>query len=147
MLGVSTIGRLSIGALTDRFAPARILALALLGMAAGSSMMLWPANAAARLVYIVLYGICSGGAFTVLPVAGQSFFGLRSFGKIYAVVLFAATLGTAAGNYLGARIYDWLGNYAAAVWLGIGCATLAGMLALTLAWPSRKPALPGPAAA
>ncbi len=136
MLGVSVIGRLSIGSLADRFSRARVLGLSLIGMGLGSCMLLWPASPIARIVYVFIYGVASGGVFTVFPLAGVALFGLRAFGKIYALVGLATALGTAAGNYLGARIYDWMGNYRAAVVVAIIASTLAGLLALTLKKPS-----------
>jgi MFS family permease len=132
MLGASIIGRLSIGNLSDRVDRLRLLGVSLFGMGAGAAMMLFPGNAAARLGYVILYGIGSGGAFTVFPVTIQSIFGLRSFGRIYAIVITGSVISTAAGNYLGARIYDWRGGYSEALWLSLGCAALAGILALTL---------------
>jgi len=132
MLGVSAIGRLAVGSLADRFDRARILGVCLLGMALGALTMMWPANALARIGYIFIYGISSGGTFTILPVIAQWLFGLRAFGKVFAVVILATTLATAAGNYLGARIYDWRGDYSAAVWVAVSAAALAGLLAFTL---------------
>jgi len=132
MLGVSIIGRLAIGNLADRFSRVHLLSISLLGMGLGALTMLWPAQPLARLGYVVFYGIGSGGAFTVFPLTVQSIFGLQSFGRIYAVVIVGSLLSTAAGNYLGARIYDWRGGYTAAVWLAAAAATTAGALALTV---------------
>jgi len=136
MLGVSVIGRLAIGSLTDRLNRFHLLGFSLLGMACGSLCLQWPASSAARLLYVFIYGVASGGAFTALPVTGQAIFGLRNFGKIYAIVTLLSTLGTAAGNYLGARAYDWLGSYRMAVWMAAAASALAGMLAFTLRAPA-----------
>jgi MFS family permease len=142
MLGVSIIGRLGIGNLADRFNRVYLLSAALICMAMGALMMLWPAQPLARLGYVVFYGIGSGGVFTVFPVTVQSFFGLQSFGRIYSVVIVGSMLSTGVGNYLGARIYDWRGSYDAAIWVSFAAATLAAALALTLRRRSRESAKP-----
>jgi len=136
MLGVSVIGRLSIGSLADRFDRSRVLGFSLLGMALGVCMLLWPASPVARILFVFIYGVASGGVFTVFPVTGQALFGLRAFGKIYALVGLATALGTAGGNYLGARMFDWMGDYRGAVIIAIIASTSAGLLALTLKKPT-----------
>ncbi len=143
MLGASIVGRLGIGNLADRFNRLHLLGFALLTMGAGTLLMLWPAQPAARLGYVVLYGIGSGGTFTVFPVIVQSLFGLRSFGRIYSVVIIGSVLSTATGNYLGARIFDWTGSYGQAVLLAAAASAIAGSLSLTLRpkrWDEREPA-------
>ena len=132
MLGFSAIGRLGIGSLCDRFDKPRVLAASTLGMALSTLLMLAPGNALARILFVISYGIAMGGTFTTIPLTGQALFGQRSFGRIYAVVCVALTLGATAGNYLGARVYDWQGNYAYAVALASGAAVLAAALALAL---------------
>jgi len=132
MLGISTAGRLVIGALTDRFDTVRILGFALLGTALGAAMLFWPASAAARIGFIILYGLASGGVYTVMPLTVQSAFGLKTYGRIYAVVFVTGALGMSAGNYLGAWLYDWQGNYTSAIWLAVGTTVAAALLAFTL---------------
>ena len=132
MLGFSVVGRLSIGGLADRFDEIRLLAVAAAGMGLSTLLMLARMNPLARASYVVMYGVFMGGTFTVIPLTAQSMFGMRSFGRIYAIVTLAVMLGAALGNYLGAWVYDWQGDYSGSVLLACGAAVLASLLVLTL---------------
>jgi hypothetical protein len=109
-----------------------VLAVAAAGLGFSALLVLGRATSLGRIAYVVIYGIFVGGTFTTLPLAAQSIFGMRAFGRIYVIVMLAVPLGTALGSYLGARVYDWQGSYTGSVLLACGCAVLAGLLVLTL---------------
>jgi MFS family permease len=135
VLGVSIIGRLGAGQLTDYLDARKVFAMMVVCMGLGVLPLLAPANPVLRVVFILIYGIAQGGTATVIPLAVQSLFGMKAFGKIYGWVVVGMTMGFTTGNYLGGRIFDLRGNYEVAIWLACGVSLLAGTLSLTLRRP------------
>jgi MFS transporter, OFA family, oxalate/formate antiporter len=151
MLGVSAVGRLAAGALMDRYPGGRVQGTALCGMGLAALLLLRPDVPALRVMFVVAYGLCMGGAYTSFAVATQELFGVRAFGRIYSIITVMVLLGTTAGNYLGGRLYDLRGSYGLAVGLASAMAFSAGLLALLVragAWREElSPALVAGAAA
>jgi len=135
MLGVSVIGRLGAGQLTDHLDARKVFAIMMTCMGLGALPLLAPANPFLRAVFILIYGIAQGGAATTIPLTVQSLFGMKAFGKIYGWIVVGMTLGFSIGNFLGGRIYDWQGDYMVAVSVAGAAGLLAGCLSLTLRRP------------
>jgi MFS family permease len=115
MLGLSVIGRLVIGELSDRFRPRYLFMITAAGMGCFSLLMLNPAAAVSRIVFVILFGFCMGGMTTLVPLAVQTIFGVRAFGKIYGIITMATAVAVAGGNFLGGLLHDIIGDYSLAV--------------------------------
>ncbi|GAI86102.1 unnamed protein product [marine sediment metagenome] len=126
--GVSVIGRIMMGAASDRIGDKRSLIICFIMMLisllwlqlAGELWMLY--------LFAVLYGFAHGGFFALISPAVAGLFGTRSHGVILGIVLFFGTLGGAIGSVLTGYIFDVTQSYRLAFWL----LTVAITLGLTL---------------
>lgn len=130
MLGIGIGGRLLIGELSDTLKPRHLFLGSCFGMGVSALLLLRPDVPAARLVFVVAYGVFQGAASTVIPLVLQSLFGVRAFGRIYGTVLLFSAGTVAFGNYLGGLIYDMQGDYTTAVVLACALGVASGCLAL-----------------
>ena len=84
------------------------------------------------LLSAILIGLAAGAEVDLLAYLVGRYFGLKSYGKIYGVMLSAFALGGGLGPVLTGMAYDAEGNYALALYAGIGVflagAILLGML-------------------
>ena len=112
--GVSMLGRILMGAASDRIGGKRSLIICFIIMLcslvwlqiAGSGWMLF--------VFAVVYGFAHGGFFTVMSPTVAELFGTGSHGLLFGLVLFSGTLGGSIGPLLTGYIFDVTGSYRAA---------------------------------
>ncbi len=109
--GVSMLGRLVMGTLSDRIG----CRWAMLGcfllfvivfawlQVAGEMWMLY--------LFAVVYGFAHGGFYALSSPIVAELFGISSHGAIYGIVLFSAMAGGAAGPVFAGHIFDISGNY------------------------------------
>jgi MFS family permease len=98
----SIVGRIGIGAISDRMGVKRILvaALALQGV-----MIFWLLGAQATwtfYVFAVFFGIAYGGVMPLYAVLAREYHGEEVMGSVYGGILLGATLGMALGGSWGA---------------------------------------------
>ena len=68
-------------------------------------------------LFAVVYGIGHGGHFTLISPLVAEHFGIRSHGVLFGIVLFAGTVGGAAGPILAGHLFDITGSYGSAFWI------------------------------
>lgn len=149
--GVSMIGRIVMGAASDRIGGKRSLITCFIIMlcslvwlqVAGSAWMLF--------LFAVIYGFAHGGFFTVMSPTVAELFGTGSHGLLFGLVLFSGTLGGSIGPLLTGHIFDVAGSYRVAflvltALVAIGFALLAFLRPLGAAGTahSLQPHLAGP---
>ncbi|MDA5194994.1 MFS transporter [Govanella unica] len=76
----------------------------------------------------VAVGLSLGAENDALGYLTGRYFGLKSFGQIYSVLLGSYLLGAAAGPYFMARAYDNVGSYDQVLAVGIGAVVLSCLL-------------------
>ena len=86
---------------------------------------------------VAIYGFGHGGFYTVISPIVAEYFGLRSHGAIFGVVVFFGTIGGALGLIMAGSIFDVTSSYGPAFG---GLAALA-MVGLVLALRLPPPAL------
>jgi MFS family permease len=131
-IGLSLLlGRIATGFLLDRvWAPG--LAAGCLGLAICGVMTLLNAQDPTTLaVGALLFGFGSGAEIDVLAFLVARYFGVRSYGQIYAWPYGCYMLGAAAGPLIAARLFETLQGYGAV--LPILCVLLATAAVLLLA--------------
>ncbi len=112
--GVSMLGRIVMGAATDRIGGKRALVVCFVIMLC-SLIWLQAASAAWMLfVFAVIYGFAHGGFFTVISPTVAELFGTGSHGLLFGIILFSGTLGGSVGPLLTGYIFDVTGSYRAA---------------------------------
>jgi len=128
--GMASIGgRLGTGYLLDRFRASRVGALIFLLPVAGCVvLMVSGASTALATLAAVLIGLTLGAEVDVIVYLATRHFGLKSFGKLYGGLLAALSIGTAAGPWSAAKIFDSFGDYVPFLWI-----TIAFMIASSLA--------------
>jgi MFS family permease len=78
------------------------------------------------------YGFVHGGFFTVMSPIVAEYFGLRSHGLLFGLVVFAGTVGGSIGPLFAGRIFDVTASYRLAFWACIAAAAIGLGLILSL---------------
>ncbi len=123
--GMSILGRVSLGVLTERMGP-KVSLIGLLWfqmltmlwlIVSHSEWMLW--------VFTTLFGFSYGGVASVFPSMTEELFGLKALGAIFGLILLGATLGGTIGPTLAGFIFDstqgyWGGFLAGSLSMAVG---------------------------
>jgi len=83
-------------------------------------------------IFAVVYGFAHGGLLTITSPIVAEYFGVRSHGVLFGVVVFAGTIGGAIGPILAGYIFDVTGSYNLAFWACITTAAIGLVLILSL---------------
>jgi MFS family permease len=131
----SFLGRIMWGVLADRWGPkpAYVLAVFQQGL-----MMIWLLGTSHPVMFFLFaffWGIGYGGAMPPYALFVKDYYGLKSFGSIYGGIMVLASLGMAAGGYLGGFLFDLSGSYQPAWMLSLVAGVVTAFVALDLAPP------------
>ncbi|MFC1984282.1 MFS transporter [Chloroflexota bacterium] len=130
--GISIIGRLSIGFISDKVG-SRLLLIACMALAALAFLWLLFAKEVWMLyVFAAIFGFAYGGSVPLNTLVSAKLFGLGSLGMILATVALCGNIGGALGAPLAGSIFDITGNYRLAFIICIIICTLAIILSLIL---------------
>ncbi len=143
-LGVGAlIGRLAAGMLSDRIGPKWALFFSLVSQAAPIPLLLFSPTLPVLYLVASLVGLGLGGHGTMYPLVTREFYGPRRVGLLYGTFTTGASVGMAAGSFMGGVIYDLAGNYMPAFLFSF----LLGIASILLVWtyPGRR-YLPAPGA-
>lgn len=134
MAAASIAGRLTVGGFVDRIGGRRALMLSLAPLIA--SLLGFVAIGTPWLLFaaVAVYGFGHGGLYTVMSPTIAEYFGLRSHGAIFGVVVFFGTIGGALGPVLAGGLFDLTNSY---MW---AFATLALMAAVGFVLAAKLPA-------
>ncbi len=110
--GAAMVGRITVGYLIDRFFAPRVamtfFALALVGV-----FLLWN-EVSGALAFLAAFVIgFAASADTAIPYLVTRFFGLKTFGEIYGVVIAINVVGWMSGPAIMGFAFDWMGSYRA----------------------------------
>ncbi|UCH70716.1 MAG: MFS transporter [Candidatus Bathyarchaeota archaeon] len=133
--GCSVLGRLVIGAASDRFGIKRAWLFCLLCQ---TVIMFWliVSNSVWMLhLFAIVFGFSHGGIVPILPALTSKFFGTKNLGSIIAFMGFGPTIGGVFGPFLAGYIFDSSGSYYFAFLLG----ATANILATAFAVWAEKP--------
>ena len=125
-------GRLITGIVIDRIGTKRSMILCFFLLAL---VLLWLqiANAPWMLYFFaIFYGIAHGGLFTIVSPIVADYFGIRSHGVLFGVVVLFGTIGGAMGPLLSGHIFDLAGSYHPAFWICLGMSVLGVLLMLMI---------------
>ena len=140
VMGAASIaGRLTVGAFADRSGGRRALILCFVPLIASLLTFLFTSAPWLLFVAVAIYGFAHGGLFTVMSPTIAEYFGLKSHGAIFGVVVFFGTIGGASGPILAGGIFDLTNSYTLAFTALAALATLG--LTLVLRLPPSSPSL------
>ncbi len=135
VMGAASIaGRLTVGGFADRIGGKRALILCFVPLITGLLSFLFIGTPSLLFGAAAIYGFAHGGLFTVISPTIAEYFGLKSLGAIFGVVVFFGTIGGAIGPIMAGAIFDLTNSYFYAF------LTLAGLAALGLILVLRLPA-------
>jgi predicted MFS family arabinose efflux permease len=109
----SIAGKSLFGFLSDRFAKRAVNLVCFLFTLAGALLVLRVSHANVWF-FCLLFGLGYGGVTVSTRLVLADLFGLRSLGKLLAIMMSAETLLGGCGNLLAGRLFDITGSYQAA---------------------------------
>jgi MFS family permease len=149
-LGMTIVGKVLLGSLSDRRGLARGFAIFSGVLSAGIALLFGVSPVAVAVLWALVYGTGNAVQTVVPPLVVADCAGPKHFATIYAVLSIFQTLGTGLGMPLSGYIHDWTGSYRPSfpLYLGMaGVATLLGLKAMAGApFAKRAPEGAGPPA-
>jgi MFS family permease len=109
----SLSGKSFFGYLSDRF-PKRAVNLVCCAMMFAGALILLDINQANAWFFCLLFGLGYGGITVTTRLVLAELFGLRSLGKLLAIMMSAETIFGSGGNLLTGLLFDATGSYQAA---------------------------------
>ncbi|MEM9625333.1 MAG: MFS transporter [Pseudomonadota bacterium] len=134
----SVVGRLTIGAFSDRIGGKRGFILCFVPLIASLLALLAITTPWMLFAAIALYGFGHGGLFTIVAPTIAEFFGTKAHGAIFGAIVFFGTIGGALGPILAGRIFDVTQSYDLAFMTLAGMTVLGLMLVISLPRPKRQ---------
>ncbi len=107
----SIAGRLLIGVFVDRIGGKRSYNVCLFALFCSLVSLLFIENGNWLYAFAAIYGFAHGGLFTVLSPTVAEYFGMRSHGAIFGVVVFTGTVGGSLLPIITGLIFDKLQSY------------------------------------
>jgi len=130
--GISIIGRLSIGFISDRLGTRRALVACLATVTLTVIWLIFSREAWMFYLFALPFGIAYGGVVPLQNLIPAELFGLKSLGIMLGSIFFFGTLGGAVGPPLAGYIFDVTGSYNSAFLICIVLCILAISLSLLL---------------
>ena len=119
-------GRWFLNRLADRVSPQALLGGALLAQGVGIALLLRASSLGWLVAYALVYGAAFGAISPLRAAVMAQRFGRRAYGTIVAAQGIPIAVCAALGPVAAGRVYDALGSYRLALWLGVGMAVVAG---------------------
>jgi MFS family permease len=129
-IGLSVIGRIVSGALSDRWGAQWVCSALVALITLSAVALLWADHKLALITFSLCFGLGLGGYNVLLPLLVGMCFGLKAFSKILGVIIFAATIGSSLGPLIVGMLFDVHGDYRIALLVMISLG-LVGMITVT----------------
>jgi MFS family permease len=114
MAAASIAGRLTVGRGIDSIGGRRALMICFVPLISSLVLFFFIATPWMLFVAVAVYGFGHGGLYTVMSPTIAEYFGLKSHGAIFGVVVFFGTIGGAVGPILAGGTFDLTNSYAPA---------------------------------
>jgi MFS family permease len=138
IIGVfSIIGRLVMGAVSDRLGGKLTLAICLVLQALAMFWLLRATDIWMLYLFAAVFGFAYGGCVPQLPVIAGEIFELKSIGAIVGVQMLGVAIGGAIGPLLGGYVFDVTGSYYFAFTVSGMCTILALILLAFIRVPKK----------
>jgi MFS family permease len=135
--GVSILGRVVMGAASDRLGGRRSLIICFMVLLASLAWLMLASNAWLLYLFAIVYGFAHGSLFTVVSPAIAELFGTNFHGLLFGFVLFSGTLGGSIGPLLAGFLFDQTGTYKI-VFMVLALMAAFGLFLVTLLRPEEK---------
>jgi MFS family permease len=135
--GVSILGRIVMGAASDRLGGRKSLIICFIVLLTSLVWLLLAANAWMLYLFAIIYGFAHGSLFTVISPTIAELFGTSSHGLLFGLVLFSGTLGGTAGPLLAGFLFDQTGTYQIAL-IVLVLMSILGLFLVALLRPAQR---------
>ncbi len=115
--GVSMAGRFISGLVIDRIGSKRVMLFCFILLIAALLWLQMAKTLWMLFIFAAIYGVAHGGFFTAFSPIIAEFFGIKSHGALFGIVMFNGNFGGAIGTFLAGYIFDITAGYAAAIWI------------------------------
>lgn len=112
--GCSILGRLVMGAASDRVGAKNLLPITLIAEAVMLFFLTQSKDATMFYIFSIIFGLAYGGSVPLIPAITAEYFGLGSMGTIFGAITFVGVLGGAFGPFMAGYIYDVTARYSIA---------------------------------
>jgi MFS family permease len=109
--GTSIAGRFVLGTIGDRTGKKRAILLSFIILIMAFIWLQVTERLWQLFVFAVVYGFAHGGFYALISPVVAEFFGLRSHGLIFGVIVFVSSIGGASGPLVAGNIYDLSASY------------------------------------
>jgi len=125
--GFSILGRLALGAYSDRVGARNLLPVTLIVEAMMLFFLTQTKSAVMLYIFSIIFGFAYGGSVPLVAALTAEYFGLASMGSIFGLISFAGVLGGALGPFVAGFIYDVTTKYTIA-FLALAILSVVGTL-------------------
>jgi len=133
MVGIgSMLGRVAMGAASDRIGSSNALAICCLVLGISLLWLLFARELWMFYLFAIVFGFAYGGEVPQMAALVGQFFGLRSVAALVGVVLIGLSIGGALGSLMGGRIFDLTQSYQVAFTVAVVVSFATVILALML---------------
>ncbi|MGO9605979.1 MAG: MFS transporter [Candidatus Binataceae bacterium] len=110
----ASVGKLGMGAFSDRVSARVALAVNFIGAAIGLALIFGASNGLMLVLFVLVFGLTLGAPLVLIPLLAVESMGLKRFGSIGGIAGVFNTLGAAVGPVAAGQIFDVFGSYTAA---------------------------------
>ncbi|MFC2008593.1 MFS transporter [Chloroflexota bacterium] len=109
--GMSVLGRLGCGLISDAIGWRSTLAVAISGGGIAVMLLPWAGQAWVVFLLVVVFGVCHGArAVAALGMVG-TMFGMRAVGELLGLMVSVSLLAGSIGPYVAGMVYDYTNSY------------------------------------
>jgi MFS transporter, OFA family, oxalate/formate antiporter len=109
--GFSIIGRLVVGAISDRVRARNLIPITFILMAVMLFSLTLSKEPMMFYVFAIIFGFAYGGSVPLIPTITANYFGLGSMGAILGAIMFGGVVGGGLGPLMAGQIYDFTESY------------------------------------
>ncbi len=130
--GVSIVGRLLMGGASDKIGEKSALLICLLCLLMALCLLQTVISLWSLYLFATIYGFAHGGFFSLISPLIAKFFGTKTHGLLFGIVIFSSTVGGAIGPFMAGYIFDITTSYKIVFWVLAVLCTIAILLTSVL---------------
>jgi MFS family permease len=130
--GMSILGRMVMGAAFDCIGGRLSLVICFAVLFLSLVVLQFAGPAWSLFLFAAIYGPAHGGFFTLTAPSVAEFFGTRTHGTLFGLVVSCGTIGATLGPVVAGWLFDEMGNYSIAFALLLGVSVLGLVVAYTM---------------
>ena len=131
----NTIGRIILGALSDKVGRLKVVSGALFATAIAVTVLSYvELNYTLFFACVAVIAFCFGGNITIFPTIVSDFFGLKNSGKNYSVIYQGFGLGALSGSFIASALGGFVPTF---TFIGVLC-IISVLIAINLKAPGAK---------